>query len=135
MLILLPRYRRGTPRDILNLSTGELRRCTRKEIHSGIGSGTRCGVLTLLIRGWMSKLQWEGLRQVPVFRGRPPTPMVQHSFGSPKEAQESAEILRQELSIPDAPWETISEVAGGTHGYPEMAAEAGSKAAPVRRRP
>ena len=36
--------------------------------------------------------------------------MVQHSFDL-KEAQQSAEVLRMELSIPDAPWETISEVA------------------------
>ena len=58
-----------------------------------------------------------------------PTPMVQHSFDL-KEAQDAAEILRQELSIPDAPWETISEVAGGTHGYPEMAAEAAEEVRP-----
>ena len=34
------------------------------------------------------------------------------------------------VSIPDAPWETISEVAGGTHGYPEMAAEAAEEVRP-----
>ena len=55
--------------------------------------------------------------------------MVQHSFDL-KEAQDAAEVLRQELSIPDAPWETISEVAGGTHGDPEMAAEAAEEVRP-----
>ncbi len=64
-----------------------------------------------------------------VQRQASPTPMVQHSFDL-KEAQDAAEILRQELSIPDAPWETISEVAGGTHGYPEMAAEAAEEVRP-----
>ena len=64
-----------------------------------------------------------------VQRQASPTPMVQHSFDL-KEAQQSAEVLRMELSIPDAPWETISEVAGGTHGYPEMAAEAAEEVRP-----
>ena len=66
---------------------------------------------------------------ISVQRQASPTPMVQHSFDL-KEAQDAASILRMELSIPDAPWETISEVAGGTHGYPEMAAEAAEEVRP-----
>ena len=47
-------------------------RCMRpRAIVSAIGSGTRCGVPTLRTKGWMSNRQEEGLRQVPVFRGRP----------------------------------------------------------------
>ena len=62
-----------------------------------------------------------------------PTPMVQHSFDL-KEAQQSAEVLRMELSIPDAPWETISEVAGGTHGYPRDGRRAAEEVRPSAAR-
>ena len=45
-------------------------------------------------------------------------------------ARDDAEVLKLELSVPDAPWQTIAAVAGGTCADPEQAAEAAEEVRP-----